>query len=563
MRLRLLIAAVLLAASAPVALAEGKPIHRVYPVADLVIPIPDFVGCDLAVTKPDACSTPCHTARAPKPEQTCEAELIKLIQKTIAPQSWADAGGLGTIDFYPIGHSLVVCQSPDVHEQIAHLLEHMRKLQDNQITFEIRLCEVPVTAFERIGIDFNAKAPSAPNVGVMPPMYCYQDVTCPDMAEVAQWHAQKSHVLSDREVRCFIEAMQADPGARVVALPKLTTFDAQRCTLAAGQTQDYVTDVKEEHINGQVIWKPVNTEVFIGTKLAVQGCIGSNGKQVAVKIMCAHSWLADAAIPMVPVTTAIAPVFEGGAQGKPVPFTQYIQQPHIEKLCVEKLAIVPDGATLLVHCGKVTAEGRNEFGPPVLSKIPYVNRLFKNVAYGPAEKDLFLLVTPRIIATRHGEEACEPGAMSSGCSAVIGASVNSDCGVTGSVVLNERNFTARACCKGESCCKGPFSLAEVAQLSAAGISDEVIINQIMTTGTCYTLDAKAILWLKQHGVSDAVVLQMQQTRPRMDKAAAEEAASMPPARNSYSEEPSKRMMKLLQEAEDLREPHGLKPPPSN
>src|SRR5262249_20963532 len=207
---------------------------------------------------------------------------------------------------------------------------------------------------------------------------------------------------------------------------------------------------------------------------------------------------------------------------------------------------VPDSGTLLIHCGKVTAEGRNEFGPPVLSKIPYVNRLFKNVGYGREEKDLFLLVTPRIIAGREGEEACEPGVMGAGCSAIIGTGVNSDAGLKGSVVLNERNFSTAPCCKAEGCCKGPFPLAEVAQLSAAGISDEIIINQIITSGTCYTLDAKAILWLKQHGASDAVVLHMQSTRPRMDKAAAEEAASVP---NAYSEEPTQRMRKLLTESE--------------
>jgi hypothetical protein len=590
MRLRLLIAVALSAALAPAVLAEGRPMTRVYPVADLVIPIPEAPICD-AASKSDACSTSCPSAHAPRIEQNSAPELIKLIQKTIAPQSWADVGGLGTIDFYPIGYSLVISQSPDVHEQIAHLLAHMQKLQDNQISFEMRLCEVPVTAFERIGVDFNAKVPAAPNATVTPPLYCYEDVTCPQMAQVAQWHAQKLLLLSDREVRCFIEAMQADPGARVYSSPKLTTLDGQRGMIELGQTARYVTDVKEERVSGQVIWKPVNTQVFLGTKLAVQGCIGPNHKQVAVKVMCAHSWLADPAIPMVPVTTAVAPEYEGGAQGKPVPFTQFIQQPHIEKLCVEKMAIVPDGGTLLVHCGKETEQGRNEFGPPVLSRIPYVNRLFKNVGYGREEKDLFLLVTPRIIASREGEEACEPGVMSAGCSAVIGTGVNSDAGLTGSVVLNERNFTAGAYCKRESCCKGPFSLADAAQLSAAGISDDVIINQIMTTQTCYTLDAKAILWLKQHGVSDAVVLHMQGTRLGTTKPAVSGTTSyyMPNSEpgnleskseaaeaillaisdflarscgiirgeevlfNVYASEPRERMMRLLNESEDLRQ----------
>ena len=43
---------------------------------------------------------------------------------------------------------------------------------------------------------------------------------------------------------------------------------------------------------------------------------------------------------------------------------------------------VPDGGTVLLGGLKPLSEGRNEFGPPVLSKIPYINRLFKNVGYG-------------------------------------------------------------------------------------------------------------------------------------------------------------------------------------
>ena len=43
---------------------------------------------------------------------------------------------------------------------------------------------------------------------------------------------------------------------------------------------------------------------------------------------------------------------------------------------------VPDGGTVLLGGVKRLREGRNEFGVPLLSKIPYIDRLFRNVGIG-------------------------------------------------------------------------------------------------------------------------------------------------------------------------------------
>jgi type II secretory pathway component GspD/PulD (secretin) len=51
----------------------------------------------------------------------------------------------------------------------------------------------------------------------------------------------------------------------------------------------------------------------------------------------------------------------------------------------------------------VTRETRQEFGPPVLSRIPYVNRLFKNVGVGRETEKVFLMVTPRVIVHQAAE----------------------------------------------------------------------------------------------------------------------------------------------------------------
>ena len=53
--------------------------------------------------------------------------LIELITTTIAPQSWDDNGGPGSIKEFETNLSLVIRQTQDIHEEIVDLLEQLRK----------------------------------------------------------------------------------------------------------------------------------------------------------------------------------------------------------------------------------------------------------------------------------------------------------------------------------------------------------------------------------------------------------------------------------------------------
>jgi general secretion pathway protein D len=81
-----------------------------------------------------------------------------------------------------------------------------------------------------------------------------------------------------------------------------------------------------------------------------------------------------------------------------------IQLPSFSFTTVSTTVSVPDGGTVLLGGIKRQSEGRNEFGVPGLSKIPYVNRLFKNVGIGRNTASLMLMVTPRIIIQEEEEE---------------------------------------------------------------------------------------------------------------------------------------------------------------
>jgi hypothetical protein len=60
----------------------------------------------------------------------------------------------------------------------------------------------------------------------------------------------------------------------------------------------------------------------------------------------------------------------------------------------------------------------------------------------------------------------------------------------------------------------PLRLEDVASMAQQHISDGIIINQIRTTGSVYNLTAQQIVWLREQGVSEGVIAEMQATAYR-------------------------------------------------
>jgi len=81
-----------------------------------------------------------------------------------------------------------------------------------------------------------------------------------------------------------------------------------------------------------------------------------------------------------------------------------VQLPTFSFISVTTTVSVPDGGTVLLGGIKRLSEGRNEFGVPILNKVPYLNRLFKNVGIGRETQSLMMMVTPRIIIQEEEEE---------------------------------------------------------------------------------------------------------------------------------------------------------------
>lgn len=100
-----------------------------------------------------------------------------------------------------------------------------------------------------------------------------------------------------------------------------------------------------------------------------------------------------------------------------------------------------------------------------------------------------------------------------GGGALIGAGVGALTGglVGNSIEQSERKAVATAQAQSQ------LGQADVIQMAQSHVSDDVIINQIRSRSTVFNLSGQDIIMLKQNGVSDRVIAEMQATAVRVPR----------------------------------------------
>jgi type II secretory pathway component GspD/PulD (secretin) len=382
--------------------------------------------------------------------QTHEDMLIKLITSTIEPRSWADQGGPGTIDFHPLTMALVINQTPDIQDQVQDLLNALRRLIDQEVAVEVKFISISEDFFERIGVNFNMNIVNTSRTatqvqpqltsgqfaqpgyinafnpgnlisGLTPAGTLTSDLNIPitnsTYAQAIPPFGGYPGIpgyggltmglafLSDIQVFLFMEAVQGDIRANVMQAPKLTLFNGQTANIAVQDFQFFTIGVQVQNGGfGQLIYNPITTLFPLNITLTIQAVISGDRRFVRMSLTPSLANVVNGEVNLFPVVTPIFPLFDGTATGQPVVFTQFVQQPHLTRVSVQTTVAVPDGGTVLMGGLKRLSEGRNEFGPPVLSKIPYLSRLFRNIGYGRSAESLLIMVTPRIIIQAEEEE---------------------------------------------------------------------------------------------------------------------------------------------------------------
>ncbi|WP_145251209.1 type II secretion system protein GspD [Aeoliella mucimassa] len=373
--------------------------------------------------------------------------LIDLIISTVASDTWVENGGPeAEIRPFPTNLSLVISQTQDVHEQIADLLEQLRRLQDLQVTIEVRFIRLSDSFFERIGIDFDMNIENKdPEPGTFQPGQAYEGETSsavvglidgefPNFTNdldiplrqgsyalaVPQFGSPQDvasfgfAILSDIEAYFLISASQGDQRSNLLNAPKVTLFNGQQAFVADTTQRPFVISVVPVVGEFAAAQQPVIVVLSEGTLMSIQAVVSEDRRYVRLTVVPFFSQIGD-----VQEFT-----FEGSTSTSTSSSTTddndgtstsandaedivrsgtTVQLPEFSFISVTTTVSVPDGGTVLLGGIKRLNEGRNEFGVPLLSKMPYINRLFRNVGIGRETDSLMMMVTPRIIIQEEEE----------------------------------------------------------------------------------------------------------------------------------------------------------------
>lgn len=513
-------------------LRDGEVYSVSYPVADLVVPIPNFVPGDMGLaaayqkamgnvgfggahigmgappmavlaskegSQGAAAINPALLAQVSGPGQPASGvgnlpmgfgpgglggasqadfdSLIDLITATVEPTSWDLVGGPGSIAPFETNLSIVVSQTQDVHEQIVDLLEQLRRMQDLQVTIEVRFITLNDNFFERLGIDFDfdindnidrqfqvfgrpdpttsttytttLEANGGPardvldrdhdrsvtvglnlNEGTTPAVFS-ADLDIPfrqnsfglaipqfggfDATAGAQLGFA---ILSDIEAFFFINAAQGDRRSNVLQAPKVTLFNGQNAFVSDTSQSPFVVSVVPVVGDFAAAQQPVIVVLSEGTFMTVQAVVSNDRRFVRLTIVPFFSRIGEVnTFQFTGSETTTTNTTAEGIQDERNDHSRNsdsstvtrsgttVQLPTFSFVQVTTTVSVPDGGTVLLGGIKRLSEGRNEFGVPVLAKLPYINRLFKNVGIGRETQSLMMMVTPRIIIQEEEELA--------------------------------------------------------------------------------------------------------------------------------------------------------------
>jgi general secretion pathway protein D len=382
--------------------------------------------------------------------------LIDLIVSTVSTETWAEnGGGEAEIRPFPTNLSLVISQTQAVHEEIADLLEQLRRLQDLQVTIEVRFIRLNDRFFERIGIDFDMNiedrtigtADLVPGqvfepgrqsaiVGLQTPVSPTNpfpnftaDLDIPFRQPSFELAAPPVFsgfggqaatfgfaILSDIEAFFLIEAAQGDQRTNILNAPKVTLFNGQQAFVADSVAQPFVIGVIPVVGEFVAAQQPVIVVLNEGTMMTIQAVVSDDRRYVRLTVVPFFTEVGDVqefTFEGSSSTTSSSSAKDDDDDGKNEEEEENdaetrtgvtVQLPAFQFVTVVTTVSVPDGGTVLLGGIKRLSEGRNEFGVPLLSKVPYINRLFRNIGIGRDTDSLMMMVTPRIIIQEEEEE---------------------------------------------------------------------------------------------------------------------------------------------------------------
>lgn len=429
-------------------------VTRVYDIRDLIVEVPDFPGPMFSLQNASQNGTSGtggggqspfqdnqqqqQQQQPPKTRDERVAEITSLMEETVAPDSWRDAGGtVGSLR--ELSGQLIVNQTPENQRQLQGLLEQLRETRAIQVTVETRFLTVQRNFLEDIGFDvdfiFNgnnplqtynptggadpnavAKVPGTGSFSAIPVINNSSQFTGPSTvatgvpgtlggnSSTLSGLTTTGTFLDDFQVSFLIRATQATQMSTLLTAPRLTLFNGQTAYVLVSVSQPFVSNLQPVVGTQAVAFQPTIGTVNSGVMLQVQATVSADRKYVTMTLEPTLQTLISLLNFSFQQSSGSTGITSGGQLINTSAGTGIIQEPVTQITQVATTVSVPDGGTLMLGGQTIAGEAELEAGVPILSKIPFLKRLFTNRSTAKDEQVLLILVKPTIIIQKELEE---------------------------------------------------------------------------------------------------------------------------------------------------------------
>ena len=426
-----------------------QTVVRVYDIRDMIVRVPMFEGPRLGRSTKGAGDQSSNdsglfdpgagggdTGSGLEDDMKSRSEIIDeiktLITETVARDSWREAGGeAGAIS--EINGQLVITQTIENHDNIIELIGKLREARALEVSIEARFITVASGFLNRVGIDldfyfnlgskFSAPSTITAPAGMLGAIQNGQgasplDASLPAFtntigaggtgvssllgaagAAAAPAFSFGGQFLDDVQVSFLLEATQAHDMTRILVAPRITLFNGQRAYISLSTEETYISGTDSQvgssgGIGGSSgVAQDVETDtVTSGTVLDVEATVSADRRYVTMTIRPQVS-TSDLTNQVNINPNATVDPITGVATQAPI----LITLPTITTRDLQTTVSVPDGGTLLLGGQKESITVQRELGVPVLSKVPFLRRLFTNTGDTRDESTLMIMVRPSII----------------------------------------------------------------------------------------------------------------------------------------------------------------------
>jgi len=201
-------------------------------------------------------------------------------------------------------------------------------------------------------------------------------------------------------VSLLLRATQISQNTTTLTAPRITLFNGQRAFVVVATETAFVSDLTPIVGTSAVAFDPTIGIIQSGVLLDVQATVSSDRKYVTLTLRPTLTRLRS--LISFPVSAIANSTGTGGTSQQIV--SALVQQPVRDITTINTTVSVPDGGTLLLGGQTLAGEIERDSGVPVLSKIPFLKRLFTNTGMSKDEQVLLILVKPTIVIQREREQ---------------------------------------------------------------------------------------------------------------------------------------------------------------